>query len=333
MSASVRAQIIGTGSALPDRVVTNADLETIVDTSDEWITTRTGIRERRIAASDEYLSQYASRAAAMALERAEMEASQVDLILCATVTPDMVTPATACFIQQDLGAVNAAGFDLSAGCSGFLYALATGQTFIEAGKARTVMVIGGEILSRFINWEDRSTCVIFADGAGAVLLRGGTGERGILACRMHSDGAMADFITIAGGGSRYPSTPERLKDKVNTIRMKGNETFKVAVRSIEEVSREVLREAGLSPDDVDLFVPHQANQRIIDAVGQRLGIPGERCYVNIERTGNTSAASIPIALHEVADSGRLRPDNHVLMAAFGAGLTWAGSVVRWGRDA
>jgi 3-oxoacyl-[acyl-carrier-protein] synthase-3 len=333
MSASVRAQIVGTGAALPERVVTNADLETIVDTSDEWITSRTGIRERRIARSDEYLSQYASPAAAMALERAEITAAEVDLILCATVTPDMITPATACFIQQDLGAVNAAGFDLSAGCSGFLYALATGQTFIEAGKARTVLVIGGEILSRFINWEDRSTCVIFADGAGAMVLRAGSGERGILASRMHSDGAMADFITIAGGGSRYPSTPERLQEKVNTIKMKGNETFKVAVRSIEEVSREVLDEAGLSPDEVDLFVPHQANQRIIDAVGQRLGIPGDRCYVNIERTGNTSAASIPIALHEVVEGGGLKQDNHVLMAAFGAGLTWAGSVVRWGREA
>jgi 3-oxoacyl-[acyl-carrier-protein] synthase-3 len=333
MSAPVRAQIIGTGAALPERVVTNADLERIVDTSDEWITTRTGISERRIAGSDEYLSQYASKAAAMALERAEMKASEVDMILCATVTPDMITPSTACFIQEDLKAVNASGFDLSAGCSGFLYALATGQAFIESGKARTVLVIGGEILSRYINWEDRSTCVIFADGAGALVLKAGTDGRGILASRMRSDGAMADFITIAGGGSRYPSTPERIAAKVNTIRMKGNETFKVAVRSIEEVSREVLEEAGLSPDSIDLFVPHQANQRIIDAVGQRLGIAADRCYVNIGHTGNTSAASIPIALHEVVEAGRLRPDNHVLMAAFGAGLTWAGAVVRWGREA
>jgi len=333
MSAAVRAQIAGTGAALPERVVTNADLENVVDTSDKWITTRTGIRERRIAASDDYLSQYASRAAAMALDRAEVTAKEVDLILCATVTPDMITPATACFIQEDLKAVNAAGFDLSAGCSGFLFALSTGQTFIEAGRARTVLVIGGEILSRFINWEDRSTCVIFADGAGALVLKAGGGERGILASAMHSDGSMADFITIAGGGSRYPSTPERLQDKVNTIKMRGNETFKVAVRSIEEVSREVMDEAGLSPDAIDIFVPHQANQRIIDAVGQRLGISADRCYSNIERTGNTSAASIPIALHEVVEAGRLRPDNHVLMAAFGAGLTWAGAVVRWGRGA
>jgi len=244
----------------------------------------------------------------------------------------MITPATACFIQEDLKAKNAAGFDLAAGCSGFLYALTTGQAFIEAGHARTVLVIGGEILSRFINWEDRSTCVIFADGAGALVLRSGEGERSVLASRMHSDGALADFITIAGGGSRHPTTPDSLERKVNTIKMRGNETFKVAVRSIEGVSREVIKEAGLTPDQIDLFVPHQANRRIIDAVGQRLGIDAERCYLNIENIGNTSAASIPIALNEVVEAGRLRSDDHLLMAAFGAGLTWAGAVVRWGRD-
>ncbi|TDI34693.1 MAG: ketoacyl-ACP synthase III [Acidobacteria bacterium] len=332
MSVKRRAQIVGTGAALPARVVTNADLEKMVDTTDEWITTRTGIKERRIACSDEYLSQFASPAARQALERAEIEPDQVDLILCATVTPDMITPATACFIQEDLKAKNAAAFDLSAGCSGFLYALTTGQTFIEAGHARTVLVIGGEILSRFINWDDRSTCVIFADGAGALVLRAGEGERGVLASRMHSDGALADFITIAGGGSRYPITPESLERKVNTIKMRGNETFKVAVRSIEDVSREVIEAAGLTPDQIDLFVPHQANRRIIDAVAQRLGLDAERCYLNIEKTGNTSAASIPIALNDVVEAGRLRPDDHLLMAAFGAGLTWAGAVVRWGRD-
>jgi 3-oxoacyl-[acyl-carrier-protein] synthase III len=327
-----RAQVAGTGAALPGRVVTNADLERMVDTSDEWIVSRTGIRERRIAGPEEPLSLYASRAGREALDRAGVDAGQVDLILCATVTPDMVTPSTACFVQDTLGARRAAGFDLSAGCSGFLYALAAGRAFIESGQAGTVLVIGGEILSRFINWEDRSTCVIFADGAGAVCLTTGTGPAGILASRLHSDGALADFITIAGGGSLHPSTEESLRARMNTIRMRGNETFKIAVRSIEDVSREVLLEAGLSAAQVDLFIPHQANLRIIDAVGQRLGIPPERCYVNIERTGNTSSASIPIALHEVAAAGRLNEGSTLLMAAFGAGLTWGGAVIRWGRD-
>ena len=327
-----RAQVAGTGAALPERVLTNAELERMVDTSDEWITTRTGIRERRLAAPDEYLSIYATRAARQALDAAGLEAAEVDLLLCATVTPDMITPATACFVQENLGARRAAAFDLSAGCSGFLYALGTARAFIAAGHARHVLVVGGEILSRFINWEDRGTCVIFADGAGAVLLRAGQGSPGILSCRLHSDGAYADFITIAGGGSRYPDTVENVRQKVNTIRMRGNETFKIAVRSIEEVSREVLADAGLEPAAVDLFVPHQANLRIIDAVGQRLGIPAERCVVNIDRTGNTSSASIPIALHEAVEAGRVRDGQHVLMAAFGAGLTWGGALIRWGVD-
>ncbi len=328
----IRAQFAGTGAAIPERVLTNADLEKMVDTSDEWIRTRTGIVERRIAASDEYLSQYATRAGKEALERAGVAPSQVDLILCATVTPDMITPSTACFVQESLQARKASAFDLAAGCSGFLYALTTAQAFIESGLARTVLVIGGEILSRYINWDDRTTCVIFADGAGAAVLTAGSGEAGVLSSRMHSDGSLAELITIPGGGCRYPATEESVRLRLNTIKMKGNETFKVAVRSIEEVSREAIAEAGLAPGDIDVFIPHQANQRIIDAVGQRLGIGADRCYVNIERTGNTSAASIPIALHEVVLQDRLKDGSHLLMAAFGAGLTWAGSVVRWGKQ-
>jgi 3-oxoacyl-[acyl-carrier-protein] synthase-3 len=329
---SVRAQIAGTGAAIPERVVTNADLEKIVDTSDEWITTRTGIKERRLAEPDEYLSQYATRAARQALDNAGVQPGDVDMILCATVTPDMLTPSTACFIQEDLGAAGASAFDLSAGCSGFLYALGVGQAFIQGGLARTVVVIGGEILSRYVNWEDRTTCVIFADGAGAVVLTAGRGERGVLSSRLRSDGSLADLIMIPGGGCRTPITQENVDQRLNTIKMRGNETFKVAVRSIEGVSREAMAEAGLAPADIDVFIPHQANQRIIDAVGQRLGIGPDRCYANIHRTGNTSAASIPIALHEVVEAGRLKPDSHLLMAAFGAGLTWAGSVVRWGLN-
>jgi len=328
----VRAQIAGTGAAIPERVVTNADLEKIVDTSDEWITTRTGIKERRFAEPDEYLSQYGTRAARQALENAGVQPGEVDMILCATVTPDMLTPSTACFIQEDLGAAGASAFDLSAGCSGFLYALGVGQAFIQGGLARTVVVIGGEILSRYVNWEDRTTCVIFADGAGAVVLTSGRGERGVLSSRLRSDGSLADLIMIPGGGCRTPITHQNIDERLNTIKMRGNETFKVAVRSIEGVSREAMAEAGLVAADIDVFIPHQANQRIIDAVGQRLGFGPDRCYANIHRTGNTSAASIPIALHEVVEAGRLEPDSHLLMAAFGAGLTWAGSVVRWGLN-
>ncbi|MFQ5720573.1 MAG: beta-ketoacyl-ACP synthase III [Acidobacteriota bacterium] len=328
----MRAQIVGTGAAVPSRTLTNKDLERIVDTSDEWIRTRTGIRERHIADTGDYLSQYGARAARQALQRAEIDPDEVDLILCATVTPDMITPATACFIQEQIGARHAAGFDLSAGCSGFVYALATGRVFIESGQARTVLVVGGEILSRYINWEDRSTCVLFADGAGAVVLRAGSGDAGILSARIHSDGSFAEFITIAGGGSRYPATMESVRDRVNTIKMRGNETFKVAVRSIEEVAREAIEGAGVAPSDIDVFIPHQANRRIIDAVGQRLGIDKERCYVNIDRMGNTSSGSIPIALHEVVEAGGVSPGSIVLMAAFGAGLTWGGALVRWGRQ-
>jgi 3-oxoacyl-[acyl-carrier-protein] synthase-3 len=313
-------------------VVTNADLEKMVDTSDEWITTRTGIKERRFAEPGESLSQYATRAARQALQNAGVQPRDVDMVLCATVTPDMITPSTACFIQEKLGASGASAFDLSAGCSGFLYGLGVGQAFIQAGLARTIVVIGGEILSRYVNWDDRSTCVIFADGAGAVVLTPGSGKRGVLSSRLRSDGSLAGLIMIPGGGCRYPITAENVHERLNTIKMRGNETFKVAVRSIEEVSREAIEEAGLTPQDIDIFIPHQANQRIIDAVGQRLGLGPDRCYANIHRTGNTSAASIPIALHEVAEAGRLKPDSHLLMAAFGAGLTWAGSVVRWGLN-
>ncbi|MFQ5669925.1 MAG: beta-ketoacyl-ACP synthase III [Acidobacteriota bacterium] len=329
----IRAQLAGTGAAIPDRVLSNADLERMVDTSDEWITARTGIKERRIAGSDEYLSQYATRAAREALSRAEILPEALDMILCATVTPDMFTPSTACFVQRDLQAGRAAAFDLSAGCSGFLYALATARSFIATGRARTILVIGGEILSRFINWSDRGTCVIFADGAGAVILSAGQGEAGILADRMHADGSLANLITIPGGAGRHPASEDVLHRRLNTIKMKGNETFKIAVRNMEAVCREVMEDASVGPDDIDLFIPHQANCRIIDAVRQRLGVAADRCYVNIQRMGNTSAASIPIALNEAVEAGRLQKGAHVLMATFGAGITWAGTLVRWGRGA
>ena len=323
------AIVTGTGMSVPDRIMTNADLEKIVETSDEWIRTRTGIRERRIAGQHEFMSQFAIEASRRALDMAGLEAKDVELIICATVTPDVPIPATACFIQHGLGSKKAAAFDMQAGCSGFIYAQSVAKQFIVSGRYKHVLVIGAELLSKFLDWSDRTTCVIFADGAGATIMSEGELPRGVLASVMHTDGSMSDYICMEGGGSRYPATPETVAQGRHFIKMRGNETFKIAVRSMEEVSREVLAKAGLTPDDVSWFIPHQANQRIIDAVGQRLGIPAERSFVNVDRYGNTSAASIPIALDEAVRQGKVQRGDVVLMAAFGAGLTWAASVARW----
>lgn len=323
------AVIAGTGSALPERVLTNRDLESMVDTSDEWITTRTGIKERRIARDGEPVSQFAIAAAKRAIESAGIAPSDLDLIILATVTPDRLIPATSCFIQQRLGATKAAAFDIQAGCSGFLYALQIARIGIMAGEYKSALVIGAELLSKYLDWQDRTTCVIFADGAGAVVVTAGEAPRGILATALHTDGEMADYITILAGGTERPTTIETVKNGEHYIRMKGNETFKIAVRSIEDVSREVLAREGLQASDIDVFVPHQANQRIIDAVASRMGIEASKIYVNIERVGNTSAASIPVALDEAWRSGFIKRGDTVLLAAFGAGLTWAASLVRW----
>ena len=325
-----RAVIRGTGSALPERVLTNADLEKMVDTSDDWITSRTGIRERRIAGENEFMSQFATRAAEGALTSAGIPASGVDLIICATVTPDMPIPATACIVQDRLGAVGAAAFDLAAGCSGFIYALAVAERFIASGDYRAVLVIGAELLSKYTDWRDRATCVLFGDGAGAVVLTAGEAPYGVLASSMHADGSMADFIYVPAGGTREPASERTVAEGRHFIRMRGNETFKMAVRSMEETSRAVLEKAGLGPKDVDLFIPHQANRRIIDAVGSRLGLRAEQVYVNIERIGNTSAASIPRALDEAVRKGLVKNGHNILFAAFGTGLTWGAAVCKWG---
>jgi len=327
--SSVNAIISGTGSSVPSRVVTNADLEKIVDTSDEWIVTRTGIKERRIAEEGEHLAPFCIEACRRALDAAGVTPDEIDLIILATVTPDMPLPATACTIQHELGCRKAAAFDLSAGCSGFLYAQHVAKQFLVTGRLRHALVIGAELLSKFLDFEDRTTCVIFADGAGAVVMSAGEHPRGVLASALHSDGSMADFIQMPGGGALHPPTPETIKKRMHFIQMRGNETFKIAVRSLEDVCREVLDSVGLKTSDVDCFVPHQANQRIIDAVAKRLKLSPENCFVNIERMGNTSAASIPIALDEAVRTGRIQSGNIVLMAAFGAGLTWGASVVRW----
>ena len=323
------AAITGTGSSVPARILTNADLERMVDTSDEWIVTRTGIRERRVAEESETLSKFAVEAGRQALTAAGVAPRDLGLIICATVTPDRPIPATSCTVQHLLGATQAAAFDLAAGCSGFIYALATADQFVRAGTYQHVLVIGGELLSKYVDWKDRTTCIIFADGAGAVLVSRRPGGGGLLSFSLHSDGALSDFIHVPAGGAQLPASETTVRERLHFIRMKGNETFKIAVRSLEEVSREVLEACGLTPADVSLMIPHQANRRIIDAVGTRLGLPPERVYVNIERFGNTSAASIPIALDEAVRAGRVKPGDRLLFAAFGAGLTWAAAVVEW----
>ena len=327
--ASIRSRIKGTGHSLPERVLTNFDLETMVDTTDEWIRTRTGIRERHVAAEDEYLSLFAADAGRRALDMAGVSAEDLDLIILATVTMDQPIPATSCFVQEMLGAKKAAAFDMQAGCSGFIYGLTVADQFIRTGTARHVLVVGGEILSKFLDWKDRATCVLFGDGCGAVVLSAEPGERGILSTSIHSDGANADFITLPGGGSKIPVSHEMIEANLHTIKMKGNETFKIAVRSLEGACREAIERAGLQPSDVRWFVPHQANTRIIGAVADRLGWPAEALYLNIDRIGNTSAGSIPIALDEMVRAGMVSENDVLLFAAFGAGLTWGSALVRW----
>jgi 3-oxoacyl-[acyl-carrier-protein] synthase III len=325
----IRAKITGTGSALPDKVLTNFDLERMVDTSNEWIVARTGIRERRIAAEGEYTSTFASAAALRALEAAGVTADQIDMIVIGTLTPDYPFPATACIVQQNIKATNAVCFDLSAACSGFLYALATAEKFILGGGVKKALVIGAEVLSRIVDWSDRHTCLLFGDGAGAVVLEAVEGESGILSTHIHSNGNYWDILYQKGCGSRNPATQQNLDDRLVYLTMHGNEVFKHAVRAMEEVALEALVANGLTSDDVSLFIPHQANQRIVDSVGKRLSISADRIFVNLDRYGNTSAASIPIALDEAFRAGRIKEGDIVLLDAFGGGLTWGAAALRW----
>ena len=325
-----RAIISGTGHALPAGVITNDDLEKLVETSDEWITARTGISQRHKAGDDEPTSVLATRAARKALDRAGVEPADLDLIICATVCPDMALPSTAVLIQSQLGAKQAAAFDLVAACSGFLYALTTASQFIATGMYQTVLVIGVEELTRYVDYTDRSTCVIFGDGAGAaVVTRSPDDKRGLLAARIQSDGDFAECLYIPGGGTRIPASHESVDGGQHFIKMKGNELFKVAIRSMEDLSRKVLDEVKMTANDLDLLVPHQANQRITDAVAERLGIPSEKVYSNIAHIGNTSAASIPICLDELVEAGRLKPGMTMMMTSFGAGVTWGSVLMRW----
>lgn len=324
-----RAGFLGTGHAYPEGILTNADLANMVETSDEWITTRTGIKQRRKAAPGEYTSLFAVKSARQAIERAGLTPADIDLILCATVSPDQILPSTGCIIQAELGANRAAAMDVVAACSGFLYGVTLANTMIQSGQSKHALVIGAEILTQYVDYSDRHTCVLFGDGAGAAVLGSVDGERGILASRIRSDGRYQEQLFSPGGGTRRPPTAETLAAGDHFFKMKGNELFKVAVRSMAEVSREVLEEAGVDAKDVKLFIPHQANQRITDAVASKLNVDESLVYSNISMHGNTSSASIPIALDECVEAGRVKPGDLVLLASFGGGVTWGGVLLRW----
>ncbi|WHZ26733.1 MAG: 3-oxoacyl-[acyl-carrier-protein] synthase, KASIII [Nitrospira sp.] len=324
----MKARIAGTGSYAPANVVTNADLERMVATSDEWIRERTGIRERRIATTGEACSDLAVQAGKRALTAAGLAATDLDMILVATCTGDYPLPATACLVQHQLGATKAAACDLSAACCGFVYALSVADAYVKNGM-RYVLVIGSEVMSAITDWTDRNTCVLFGDGAGAVVVSASDGEQGILSTHLRSDGTLCELIMVPGGGSRTPPSEKVIAERLQYIKMKGNETFKVAVRTLEEIARTTLSANGLRVEDLDLYVPHQANVRILKAVIERLGLPREKVLLNLDRYGNTSAASIPIALDEAVREGRIKDGSLVMLGAFGAGLTWASAVIRW----
>jgi len=324
-----RAGVLGTGHSYPEGILTNADLAQMVETSDDWITTRTGIKQRRKAAPDEYTSLFAVRAARQAIERARLDPSDIDLLLCATVTPDQILPSTGCIIQAELGANNAAAMDVVAACSGFLYGVSLADSMIKTGQVRNAVVVGAEILTQYVDYKDRQTCVLFGDGAGAAVLGPTEGNRGILGSKIRSDGRYEEQLYSPGGGTRKKPTAETLAAGDHYFKMKGNELFKVAVRSMAEIAREVLERAGVKAEEVDLFIPHQANQRITEAVADRLNVDMSKVYSNIAVHGNTSSASIPIALDECVEAGRIKPGDLVLMASFGGGVTWGAVLMRW----
>jgi 3-oxoacyl-[acyl-carrier-protein] synthase-3 len=327
--SNYNAGILGTGHSYPEGILTNDDLAKIVETSDEWITTRTGIKQRRKAGPDEYTSLFAIRAGRQAIERAKLDPTQIDLLLCATVSPDQILPSTGCLIQAELGTNNAAAMDIVAACSGFLYGLSLAEAMIKTGQVRYALVIGAEVLTQYVDYTDRQTCVLFGDGAGAAVLGPVEGNRGILGSKIKSDGRFAEQLYSPGGGTRRKPTTETLAAGDHFFKMRGNELFKVAVRSMAEVSRGLLENAGVTADDIDLFIPHQANQRITEAVADRLHVDMGKVYSNIAVHGNTSSASIPIALDECVEAGRLKSGDLLLMSSFGGGATWGGVLMRW----
>lgn len=331
-TTSKTAVISGIGAWTPEKVLTNDDLSKIVDTNDEWISTRTGIRERRIAAPGETCSEMAAKAAKAALQSAGAAPDEIDLLVVATITADHSTPSTACLVQPRLGLVNATCFDISAACSGFVYALDIARQYILTGAARKVLVVGAEKMSAILDWQDRGTCVIFGDGAGAVVLEAGSGaSRGIVSTAMGSDGALASLIRVEAGGSTLPASADTVKNRQHFIKMEGNQVFKTAVRGMAEIAEQALARAGVTVAEIKAVVPHQANVRIISAIAEKLAIPMDKVVLNLDRYGNTTAASIPLALEEAARTGRIQNGDLVLLVAFGAGLSWGASVVQWGR--
>ena len=324
-------RIAGTGRYVPEKVLTNTDLEKIVETSDEWIIKRTGIRERRIAAEDQSTSDLALEAARVALDRAGLAAEDLDAIILATLTPDTYCPAGACYVQNLLGATNACAFDLSAACTGFVYGITVGSSLVRTGVHKNVLVLGAETLSRFIDYTDRNTCILFGDGAGAAVLsraEEGSDSR-LLDHYLRSDGGGTDLIIMPGGGARRPASYDTVDGKLHFLSMQGNDVFKFATKSMQTLIETAIERNGLSVDDLDLVVPHQVNSRIIDTVLRKVDIPKEKIYLNLQRYGNTSAASVPMALHEAVEEGRVQAGNLVLLVAFGAGLTWGYNLVRW----
>lgn len=326
--SSRQVGIAGMGIYIPERVLTNFDLEKMVDTSDEWIRTRTGVRERRIAEKGECASDLGSRAALAAIQDAHLTSQEIDLIIVATITPDMLFPSTACMIQSKIGA-HCGAFDIAAACSGFPYALAVAEGFVRSGMYQKVLVVGAEVLSGFIDWKDRSTCVLFGDGAGAAVVTEVKDGHGIKATYLGADGSQGDLLKIPAGGSKFPPSEETLRDRMHYLKMQGSEVFKLAVRTMEDAINEVLKRGALTPGDVDCLIPHQANLRILQAVAERVAIPIEKVFVNVEKYGNMSSASTVVALYEAVKQGKIKKGSNVVLVAFGGGLTWASCLIKW----
>lgn len=324
-----KIKIVGSGFYVPDRVLTNADLEKLVDTTDEWIITRTGIKERRVAADDQASSDLAVEAGKKALKNAKLKVKDIDLILVATSTPDTVFPSTACWMQKGLGAAHIPAFDVSAGCTGFIYGMIIAESLILNGTNKRILLVGVETLTRVTNWKDRGTCVLFGDAAGAVVLEESRDESGMLSSYWNADGFLGDLLSQPGGGSRIPATHDSIDADLHYLQMKGNEVFKHAVKRMGEAAVESLNRAGLTTEDVDYLIPHQANIRIINATGDRLKLPREKVFINIQKYGNVSVATIPIGLHELYEEGKLEDGTIIVMDAFGAGFTWGALVYRW----
>jgi 3-oxoacyl-[acyl-carrier-protein] synthase-3 len=329
MNKGIRAKIVGVGNYYPQKVLTNHDLEKMVDTSDEWITTRTGIKERRIAAENETTSDMAAKAAKRALKNAGIEAHEIELIILVTVTPDMNFPSTACFLQQKIKANNAAAVDISAACSGFPYALSMAQAYVQTGQYKTIMIVAADKLSSITDWQDRNTCVLFGDGAGACIIKPTTSKNGILSLYLGSDGRQSDLLYIPGGGSANPITHQMIDERLHYVKMRGSELFKIAIKKMVLSAEKALERSGMTIKDIDMLVPHQANIRIIKAVGKRLELNDDQVYTNLEKHGNLSAASTITALNDAVLKQAVKKDDIIVLSAFGGGLTWGGAVIRW----